>query len=195
MTRRTIQELIAQCNASLPDNTSEAISPADVRNMLIDTFDTITPMYGGLGVTSQSYDLTTTPQVITFTTALSSFPPEWTVDPATGTLSRSLGAVGAMTSKLWVTGIAEGPQGAEIIIKLQKNGVDMGRQTEETMEGPAKSVGFALNCIDYGTVNVTYRLMISVSSGTATVSMREMQFLGENVMVRDISPIALGGIA
>lgn len=193
MTRRTIQDLVEQAIASLPDNTSEAIHPAHVRNMMIDLLDTITPMYGGLAVVSRTVNLTTTPQVLVFESEIASYPPEWVADPANGTLSRSLDEVPAMTSKIWITGICEGPQGSELVIQLEKNGVFLNRQVEETMEGPTKSVGFALNTIDYGVENVSYRLMLSVPSGTATMTLRNVLFIGENVMVRQVP--AVGRIA
>lgn len=186
MARRTIQELINQAIASLPDNTDAAISPADVRNMLIDVLDTITPMYGGLAVSSRAFNLSVTMQPITFDTILSSFPPEWEVNATAGTISRKLNEVAAMTSKIWITGVFEGPQGSEMTVQLEKNGVALNRKTEETAEGPTKSVGFALNMIDYGTVDSTYRLLIGTPSGTATVTLKDVQFIGENVMVRDI---------
>jgi len=186
MTRRTIQQLVTQANQTLPDNTTESIEPADVRNMIVDFLDTFTPMYGGLSVGTRVFNLTTTPQPMIFDSILSSFPPEWEVNAAAGTISRKLNAVPSMTSKIWVTGVFEGPQGSELTVQLEKNGILLNRKTEETAEGPTKSVGFALNLIDYGSVDATYRLMISTPSGTASMTLKDVQFLGENVPVRDI---------
>lgn len=189
MTRRTVQELVNQANASLPDNTAEAISPADVRNMVIDFLDTITPMYGGLAVSSRAFNVTTTPQPVTFDSVLSSFPPEWEVNAAAGTISRKLNAVAAMTSKIWITGVFEGPQGNELTLQLEKNGQLLNRKTEETSEGPTKSVGFALNMLDYGSTDAVYRLMISTPSGSASFTLKDVQMIGENVPVRDVPAV------
>jgi hypothetical protein len=187
MARRTITELIAQANASLPDNTAAAIEPADVRGCVVDTLDTITPMYGGLRTSSVALNLTTTPQVVPFAEVITSFPPEWVVNAAAGTIARQLTSVAAMTSKLFLNGTIEAPQGSEVVIQIYKNNAPLpGMQTEETGEGPTKSVGFHFVSIDYGTTDAIYKLMVSTPTGTAAVTLRNVQFIGENIPVREV---------
>ena len=41
MARKSIVELIAQANADIPDNTTGLVSPADVRNLIIDFLNAI----------------------------------------------------------------------------------------------------------------------------------------------------------
>lgn len=192
MTRRTIQELINQANASLPDNTAEAISPADVRNMVVDFLDTMAPMYGGLTTVTRTLNLTTTPQLLPFDAEISSFPPEWTVNAAAGTIARNLVSVAAMTSKVFVGGTCEGPQGSELIVQLFKNNVATQWRTEETMEGPTKSVGFNFAAIDYGQENAVYKLMVS-ASGNAAMTVRDVIFIGENIPVREVPAVGKVG--
>jgi hypothetical protein len=150
-------------------------------------------MYGGLTIDSRSVNLTTTPLVVTFDAELSSFPPEWTVDAAAGTIARNLVSVAAMTSKIFVGGTCEGPQGAELVLVLYKNDAPTAWRTEETMEGPTKSVGFNFAAIDYGTENATYKLMASVPSGSSSMTLHDVVFVGENVPVREVP--ALGKLA
>jgi hypothetical protein len=188
MTRRTVEELIQQANASLPDNNVAAIDPADVRNTFLDTLDTFTPMYGGMAIASKSVNVSTTPATLPFDTEISSIPPEWVVTPANGTLSRTLGAVGAITSKLFVGGIAEGAQGNILSIGLYKNGAQI-RKTQETMEGPAKPVGFGLQHIDGNTTNVEYKLVLSMPSGSGTFTLTDVSFIGENIPVRTVPAV------
>jgi hypothetical protein len=191
MTRRTIVQLIQQANASLPDNQSAEIGPADVRNMVVDFLDTVTPMYGGLTATSKVINLTTTPQIVTFDSIVASFPPEWVANIA-GTLQRSLGSLPGMTSRFTVGSFVEGPQGSEVRLQLYRNGAALPWIVEETMEGPTKSVGINLVALDaVYTQDATYSLMASTPTGTASVTFREMLFIGENVPVRDVPPVGM----
>jgi hypothetical protein len=189
MTRRTVQELVAQALATLPDNNEEAIRPSHVRNMLVDFLDTFTPMYGGLGIVSKSVNLTTTPATLPFDSIISSYPPEADANPAAGTISRTLGAVAGMTCNLSLNGIVEGPQGTEVIFQFYKNNAALpGKQTESTCEGPTKSVSLHWAGKDFGTVDATYKLMVSVSTGSASITIRNAEFIVDNVPVREIPP-------
>lgn len=188
MTRKTVNALIAQSIATYPDNNTGEITPSDIRLMWQDMLDTFCPMYGGLHLTGRAVNLTVTPQPLIFDSSIASFPPEWTTDPATGVISRGLGAVPGLTSKFFINGIVEGPQGSEVNFVLQKNGVDTQWRTEATLGGPSKSVGFAVTCIDYGTVAAAYRLMVALQSGSQSVTFRDVLFVGENIPIRDVAP-------
>lgn len=190
MTRRTVEELISQANALLPDNNTQAIDPADVRNNIVDHLDTFTPMYGGLeiGASGKTLNLSTTPAGLPFDTVVSSYPPEWDANAATGVLSRTLGAVAGITSEIYFNGTLEGPQGTEVILEVYKNNAATGKRIEETMEGPTKSVSFCYVWISPSNVNVAYKLMASVSSGTASITFKDVQFVGKNIPVRQVPP-------
>lgn len=184
MTRRTIEDLITQVNNSLPDNNSGAIRPADVRNAIRDFLDTVTPMYGGLSITSRTQSInTTTPSTLVFQNSMASFPPEWTTDPAAGTLARQLGGVAAMTSRFTLNGEVAGSTNGDVTIELMRNGVGTGWKANVATRGTANFVTFVLDAIDYVTANATYSLKVSTRF-TDNYAWQNVQFIGINVPVR-----------
>jgi len=60
---KSINELMAEANANFPDNTSGLISPADLRNFVLDFLEAMSPAYGYLtiGETPVSVTVGTTP--------------------------------------------------------------------------------------------------------------------------------------
>jgi len=184
MTRRTIEDLIAQANTSLPDNNQGAIKPADVRGMILDFLDTVTPMYGGLHILSSSVALDTTPIPLVFQDSMASFPPEWSTDPALGQLSRQLGSVQAMTSRFTINGDVDGAAAGDLLSEIYRNGVPTGwRSLVATVRGIGKPVTFVIDAIDYVTADAMYELRVSTSV-PGVYNFSNVQFIGVNIPVR-----------
>lgn len=183
MARRSIEQLLEQADASLPDNDLGVITPAAVRNMLKDFLDTVTPMYGGLRLASRLQPLTGTPTPLLFQTQVASFPPEWATDPATGIISRSLGEVAAMTSRFEISGDVSGSTNGQVTIELYRNNQATGWKATFGVQGLTKPVAFAFSPIDYVTADAAYKLMVSADfNGNYTFS--NVQFIGSNTPVR-----------
>ena len=57
MTIKSMLQLLEQADASLPDNSTQEITPADVRVMIKDFIDSVTPAYGTMQLASLSKTL------------------------------------------------------------------------------------------------------------------------------------------
>lgn len=90
---KTLAALKSQAANDLPDNNTQLVSPADVRNMITDFLDTMTPAYGAMSISSAAGIALTLNQspavVVPWETVSPDTTAEYTCTPATGTISRS----------------------------------------------------------------------------------------------------------
>jgi hypothetical protein len=185
MARKSIDQLVGQSEAALPDNTSGAISPADVRTMIRDFLDTVTPTYGGLQIVSRPQALNTTPANLIFQSAIASFPPEWAADPVAGTLVRVPG-VPVLNARFTVNGDVIGAQGEEVTVALYANDVFTGWASTVTAQGPTNRGTFSFSAIQDIKEATTFALKVS-SSKVVNFTFENVLFIGENIAVRSFA--------
>ncbi len=145
MTIKSIAELLAQADATLPDNTTQEISPADVRQMFRDFLDTIAPAYGVIACSSTTETLSATPQVLApFTSALAAVAGYYTTNLTNGSVTRlvqTAGLAGA-TDFVVASGSVAGANNANVLVELYKNGVATGYKASVTCSGAGDEQGF-----------------------------------------------------
>lgn len=184
MARKSIVELNTDAATKLPDNTNQEIGPEDVRQMFQDFLDTMAPSYGGLQISTRVQAVTTTPTPMVFMTSIISLPPQWVVDPAAGTLSRSLAGVAKLNSRFTVCGTVTGPSGADLKISLYDHTTELAWIQIVACRGTGNRCGFAFTALDAMEADASYTLKIS-SSNQNNYTFENVLFVGENVAIRD----------
>ena len=167
MPRKSIVELIAQAQASFPDNITGAITPALLRGMIEDFLHAIAPAYGVCQKTApQTVSLGPTPIAFVYTTATSSDINQLTASAATGKISRSERG----TSTINFTMDVDAANGRIVSAELFKNGVVTTWRVSVTCGGAGKPVGLALTAVDYADPAAEYEVRMSCdTAGTSTV--------------------------
>lgn len=182
MTRRTIVELIAQANATLPDNVIGDISPADVRNMILDFLDTIRPSYAviQIGSTGVSKAVTTAFSTFSWATEYIAQAPDWTTSLASGTLQRSGGPA---TTRLTFNADVVAPNNSIPTFALFINGVETPWAISNTSTSSTDKQSYSLSAITYNTEAVIqYQIQVkSTAAGNIVIS--NASLVAENVPV------------
>lgn len=179
MTRRTIAELVAQANANLADNNSEAISAADVRALLLDLFDTISPSFGALNQSQLTKALTPTPSVLAFATVQRASA-DYVCDAAAGTITRARGAVAKVATRFTVLGEVSGANGSEVTVQIFSNGAaEPFLQQVVTTTGSANRSAFSIDGLQAAIVDTSYTLRVSAPSDSYTFF--NVVWIAENV--------------
>src|SRR5512139_1714072 len=96
MTIKSMNELLAQADATIEDNTTGNITPSDVRNLIKDLIDTLSPAYGAIGITTPVvFPLTATPTaLVPFDTNLANVASHYTNNLAAGQVTRLVASAG-----------------------------------------------------------------------------------------------------
>ena len=167
MPRLSITQLEAQANSTLPDNSIGAITPADVRDMILEFLKAIRPAYGILQKTTpQTLNLGTTPQLIPYTSTSNSDINQTTSSIPNGTVTRSERG----TSTINFTMDLECASNRFITFTLFKNGVATPWRITGTGAGSGKPVGVSLTAIDYADPAATYEVRVGAdTAGTSTI--------------------------
>lgn len=169
MTIRSILELVAQANATLVDNTQGDISADDVRNLIVDFLETMSPAYGVIGMTSDVVNLTATPQVLApWTAILSETVGYYVCNLTNGTVTRSRQGAAGCTDFIIFDGEVEGPVNDIVRIHLYKNGAPTGYYTDVTCQGTARPIGFNVSAITYSDNDPVYDIRVSGDTGNKT---------------------------
>jgi hypothetical protein len=123
MTRKTILALLAQADATLPDNTAGAITPAALRAMVRDVIDSFSPGYGAMSSVNLTMQaLGTTPRAIPYQTLLAQTP-EFVCVPGSGTVKRLAQGLPTTVNRVSFTADVAAASGAEVAFGLYRNGV------------------------------------------------------------------------
>jgi hypothetical protein len=171
VTIRSIVQLLAQADSTIEDNVTGAIGAADVRNMIKDFLDTISPAYGVMTLDSLILALTATPVRITpFLTNLQATAGYYGVSLANGQITRLInGVVAGATDFVVASGAVSGSNNANVLIELYKNGAATGLKTSVTCSGGSDAQGFNLAALQYtATVDAVYELRASGPAGNYT---------------------------
>jgi hypothetical protein len=181
MTRRTITELVAQANATLEDNAIGAISPADVRNMILDFLDTIRPSYAAISIgTGISKAVTTAFSTFTWSSTIEAQAPDWGVSLASGTCQRSGGPA---TTRLTFNADVVAPNNSITTFSLFVNGVQTPWAVSNTSTSATDTQSFSLAAIVYD-ANTDIQFQIQVKSTVSTnIVISNASFVCENVPV------------
>jgi hypothetical protein len=181
MTRKTIVELTNQANATLPDNSTGLITPAAVRNMILDFLDTVRPSYAAINITSGvSKAVTTTYSTFTWTNTIAAQSPDWTVSLASGTCQRSGGPA---TTRITFNIDVVAPNNSITSFALFINGVEKPWAVSNTSTSSTDTQSFALTALSYDTdPTIQYQIQVkSTVSGNLVLSNAVM--VCENVPV------------
>jgi hypothetical protein len=170
MTRRTIVELIAQADATLPDNVTGLIDPADVRNMIKDFLDTVRPSYAVINITTGvSKAVTTVFSTFAWATQYIAQAPDWTTSLASGTCQRSGGPA---TTRLTFNADVVAPNNSITTFGLFVNGVETNFAVSNTSTSSTDAQSFSLSAIVYDTsATIQYQIQVkSTSAGNIVIS-------------------------
>jgi hypothetical protein len=184
MTIKSINELLAQADATLPDNTLGEISAADVRTIIKDFLDTMSPGYGALRLATQTLTLAPTPPVVIapMTQSVAATAGLFTNNLTNGSTTRTLNGVTGSTVQLIATGDIAGGNGNEVTITLYKNGTPTLFKQTVTTSGAANRIGFNIIGFDYTMVDATYDLRAAAPAGSFTFN--DVAILAQSQPVR-----------
>lgn len=168
MARKSINELIAQATADIPDNVTGLVSPADVRNLIIDFLNAIAPAYGVLGLagpTNQTLNIA--PALMVFDTAQDSNPAQTTTSVPASTVARSERG----TSTINFTVDFECQTGRFVTFTLFKDGVATLWRVTGNGSGNGNPVAVALTAVDYAATAAIYSIRASCEVNGTVVTL------------------------
>jgi hypothetical protein len=173
MSIKSIVELLAQADTTLPDNTTQEITPADVRQIVKDILDTLSPAYGAMTLASQVLALSATPAIIApFATSLAAQAGYYVNGLPGGTVTRQVAAAGVAgaTDFFIASGAVSGGNNNSVVIEIFKNGVATGYKTSVTCTGAGDNQGFNIAGLSYTAApsDAVYTLRATGPAGSYT---------------------------
>jgi hypothetical protein len=167
MARKSIVELVADIASLIPDNTTEAIEPADIRFVLLELLATFRPAYGSLSIPTVPHAIVVglTPTLLTFTAAQDSSP-ETVSAFATGSIARA--ERGA--SRITFSADMELGANRECTITLFKNGVATPWSIKGSGSGTGRPAAVSMVILDYADPAATYTFMCTADAAATTVT-------------------------
>ena len=182
MTRKTIAELTAEIATLFADNTSGAITPADLREFCTDFVDTMTPAYGVLSIPGPlGATVGLTDQLMVWSSTYIAQSPEYTTDPATGKITRAQ----TVTSNRIVVNIdVELAANRELTATLYKNGAPTTWRAKCSGSGTGRPAILSLEAIDYSDVAADYQLYVQADAAGTAVTYSNGIFVVSAVPVR-----------
>jgi hypothetical protein len=184
MTRKTVLALLAQADATLPDNITQDISAADVREMIKDMIDTFAPGYGILSAASTTLiALSPTPQTVHYT-AILSLTPEYTAITAAGSVTRLAQGLPTTVNRISFYCDVAAPSGNEVAFTLARNGTDIPGGTTVTGQGAGNlaNASFSVGTTSPDGADYTYTIHAKKLTGAAAdVTLTNVRFILESV--------------
>jgi len=182
--RKSILALLTQADATIEDNTTGAISAADVRNLIKDVIDTFAPGYGI--VSSESLNMAAlgvTPRAIPFTTTLAATA-EYTVVLASGSITRLAQGLPSTVSRVSFYADVAAPAGDEMVFSLFRDGVDIPGGITVSGQGIGNRVqaAFSVGTSAEDSLDHVYDIRASkVTGGADDVELDNIRFIIESV--------------
>ena len=176
--------LIAQADATLQDNITGLISAADVRQMIKDFIDTMTPGFGAVGRATQTLPtLGVAPQVVTYddTMALTA---DFTANLATGEITRQALGLPTVNNRITFYAGVEGPAGSEYLFTLFRDGVSVPGGATVSGQGLGNPVQVTFEILNATPIvgNPVYKVMASkISGAAANTNLIDVRFIAEVV--------------
>jgi hypothetical protein len=184
MTRKTMTALKAQADATLPDNAIHDISAADVRQMIKDVIDTLTPGFGAVGRATQTLvALGVTPQVVTYDT-LMAVTVEYTAVLAAGTVQRFALGLPTVNNRVSFFADVECAAGNEVNFQLYRDGVLIPGGCTVSGQGIGNPVGATFSLLNATPIagDPIYKVMATKLTGAAAnVTLIDVRFILEVV--------------
>ena len=181
--RKTLSQLRQDFQRSFEDPSTSGLNEGRLFDFLADFVDTMTPVYGILatpGPLVQS--LTTVDQVVPWEQEYIAQLPEFTVNPATGTITR---ADGLCSNRVTVNVNAELAANREVEVTLYANGQPTVWQAKAIGSGSGRPSVISLEAIHYSDVPVSFQLKALVDQATS-VTFSNGVFVVSAVPVREL---------
>lgn len=182
MPRRAISALVAQAVATLPDNNTGLIAPADVRNLIIDFLDTISPAYAVMAIqppATLNKALTTTDSVVFFASNGAVTPADFTVDFATGNITK----LNPGTTRFSFTVDISLASNRQVTFTLYVNGVATPWAVSNQGDGTGNLQSLSMSGLFYlNEPNAVFQIFARGSAAT-NVTLSNAAFVCENVPV------------
>jgi len=184
MPRLTTNALRAQVDALLPDNTTQDISAADVRDMFKDVIDTFTPGYGIASSDALTLvALGVTPQIVTYDAILAQTA-DYIVDTAAGTIQRLANGLPSTVNRISFNCDLASPTGDEVVFSLFRDGIDIPGGTTISGQGLGNLVqgAFSVGTTAEDALDHTYTVRASkITGGADNVELSNIRFFIEYI--------------
>ena len=180
MPRKSITELTAQADATLPDNATQLITPAAVRNMIKDFLNTMRPAYAAATITTPVVKaLTTTDSALALETTISNSPADFTINLPTGLVTQAAHG----TVRVNFTVDVQYPNNSITTFTLYADGVATPWAISNTSTSATDLQSYALSAINYSSaLTPTYQIRVK-SNGSNSVTLSNGALVVENVPV------------
>lgn len=169
MTIRSIIDLLAQADSTLPDNSTQLITAAVVRNIIKDFLDTVSPAYGAIRCSSTVETLAgATPITLApFTTTDAATVGYYTANLTNGSVTRTLNATG-VTDFILASGSVDGPNNDLVTVSLFRDGAATGYSATVVLGGVGNPAAFNIAALLYSTTAPVYTLVATGPAGSKT---------------------------
>ena len=182
MARKTIVELQAELTTLIADNTSGLITPANLRQMIGDFIQTMTPAYAVLSSLAATVRLANiTPAALPWLVEDIAQLPEFTTNIATGIIRRDESIASTHVS---VNLDIEGPNNTLIVAELYANGVPTNWRAAANCLGAGRPVVLSLEAIHYSAVPVNYQIYVRSDVNGVSITFSNGVFLCSVLPVR-----------
>jgi len=186
MARKSVVELVAQATADFPDNVTGLITPAKLRQFVIDFLTSFSPAYGYLqlpGPTSQVLNIA--PSLLVFATATDSDPSQTTSIVPASTVTRTEKGVATIV----FTCDFACQVGRFITFTLFKNGVATPWRVTNTGGGLANPLAVSLTAIDPATSpGAVYDIRATAEANGISTTLTNGFFVVQLEPVRSFTP-------
>jgi hypothetical protein len=184
MPRLTINALRAQVGVLLPDNITQDISAADVRDMFKDTIDTYAPGYGALSQPLVVLPaLGITPVIVPFAAVLAQTD-DYVANAAGGTIQRLANGLPSTVNRVSFYADVAAPSGNEVVFSLFRDGVDIPGGTTVSGQGAGNlsQAAFSVGTTAEDALDHIYTIRASkISGGADNVEVSNARFILEYV--------------
>ena len=187
MARKSIDELKAQATTDFPDNTAQLITPAKLRNLVLDFLNTVSPFYGVLqiGPTPVVKQANIAESIITpWDSVLQSDASQVVCSAATGTVTRTERGV----SRITFQATAAAPNNAVVTFGINRNGAPTGFVVTVIGLAGADPQGVNLVAIVESTVGGdVFTATIKATANGVNVNLSNTVLIVENIPVRSFT--------
>lgn len=180
MARKSIQELVAQADATIEDNTTGNVTPADVRELIKDFLNAVRPAYGYLskpGASPQVFGLTAVK--LAWTTGFDSDATETTSNATNGSIARTERGACTITFNADIEAAAN----RFITFTLYKDGLATPWRITGNGAGSGNPVAVGFTAIDYADPAATYEIWATAEINGVTVN------VGNAALVLQVLPV------
>ena len=184
MPRKSITALLAQANTTLPNNATQEITAADVRDMVKDITDTFAPGYAAAAIAALLMPaLGAVPAVVTYNTQLV-LTADYIVNLAAGQITRVSNGLNPTFNRVsFYSGVAA-PNGNEVLFQLYRDGVAIPGGVGVSAQGAGNIVAasFSIPTAAADALNHVYEVRASkISGGIDDVTLSNVRFIFEYV--------------